>query len=108
MDSIFGVPQKRIKHLLKDLERGIPPTNLTQDESDALHYEITEANLAYWKEERAKAREGDDDRRMKRCDEGCRIMLLTLTPHSNEDSPLLDGIGAILAEIDHIPGVHRD
>jgi hypothetical protein len=108
LKNIFGIPENRVNQLKKDKERGVLVLeNLSQDERDALHYETTPENLAYWKSERAEACASGCIRRWRRCDEGCRLMLLELAPATTDEHMLYDNVlGSLLTEFDDLPREH--
>jgi hypothetical protein len=105
MDTILGVPPRRIKQLEDDVKRGAPMTNLTQQERDVLHRRASDENLEYWNTERTKAVEADDIPRILMCDSIRRLMLLLTVPHAS-DGALLDDLGSVFEKLERLPQEH--
>ena len=104
MDTIFGVPHRRLKQLQDDRKKGIP-VSTTQAENDALHTNPTEENLKYWNDAFSAAADTDIDR-INRCNQMRQYIMLVITPHADDDNPLQGDISSILTEVDNLPCVH--
>jgi hypothetical protein len=105
MATVLGIDKRRIHQLERDVKNGLPLTNITQAENDALHSKPSEENLAYWNTEREKAVAADDIQRILTCDSARRYMLLCIVPHTG-DGELLDDLGCVLEELERLPQEH--
>jgi hypothetical protein len=105
METILGIPARRVKQLEDDLKRGAPITNLTQQERDVLHRRASDENIEYWNKERIKAVTADDIPRILMCDSVRRVMLLLTVPHAS-NGELLDNLGYALEKIERLPQEH--
>lgn len=104
METILGVPARRVKQLENDIKRGAPLTNLTQQERDVLHRAPSDENLQYWNAERIKAIEADDIPRIRTCDSARRYILLVIVPDAGDGVD--DILGGALEQFEALPREH--
>ncbi len=105
MSTIRTVERRRVRRLEQDAKRGVPLTNITQEDRDVLHRKPTEENLLYWIEERKKAAAADDVERILTCDRMRRLMLLVTVPEAS-DGGMDDILGHMLEKFEELPKEH--